>query len=94
MNAENNIFKHITAVSKNAYFDVLDDIVKKYNENCMLNTMEVFIKKILNLKLATILKFQNTKSFFLKDTLQTGRKKLLLSAKLKIQFLGLMLLRN
>ena len=25
------IFKHMTAVSKNVYFDVLDDIVKKYN---------------------------------------------------------------
>ena len=25
------IFKHITAVSKNVYFDVLDDIIDKYN---------------------------------------------------------------
>ena len=25
------IFKHITAVSKNLYFDVLDDIIDKYN---------------------------------------------------------------
>ena len=24
-------FKHITAISKNDYFDVLDDIVNKYN---------------------------------------------------------------
>ena len=28
---ENKTFKHITAISKNVYFDVLDDIVKKYN---------------------------------------------------------------
>ena len=28
---KNKIFKHMTAVSKNAYFDVLDDIVNKYN---------------------------------------------------------------
>ena len=28
---ENKIFKHMTALSKNVYFDVLDDIVKKYN---------------------------------------------------------------
>ena len=27
----NRIFKHITALSKNVYFDVLDDIVNKYN---------------------------------------------------------------
>ena len=28
---KNRIFKHRTAVSKNVYFDVLDDIVNKYN---------------------------------------------------------------
>ena len=28
---KNSIFKHMTAVSKNVYFDVLDDIVRKYN---------------------------------------------------------------
>ena len=27
------IFKHMAAVSKNVYFDVLDDIVDKYNNN-------------------------------------------------------------
>ena len=28
---KNKIFKHIAAISKNVYFDVLDDIVNKYN---------------------------------------------------------------
>ena len=28
--SKNNIFKHMTAISKNDYFDVLDDIVNKY----------------------------------------------------------------
>ena len=28
---KNKIFKHMTAVSKNVYFDVLDDIVNNYN---------------------------------------------------------------
>ena len=28
---ENKIFKHMTAISKNVYFNVLDDIVNKYN---------------------------------------------------------------
>ena len=28
---KNKIFKHMTATSKNVYFDVLDDIVDKYN---------------------------------------------------------------
>ena len=30
-NLKKKIFKHMTAVSKNVYFDVLDDIVNKYN---------------------------------------------------------------
>ena len=37
---KNKIFKHVTAVSKNVYFDVLDDIVNKYN-----NTVHRTIKK-------------------------------------------------
>ena len=28
---KNKIFRHMTAISKNVYFDVLDDIVDKYN---------------------------------------------------------------
>ena len=28
---KNNIFKHMTVISKNIYFDVLDGIVNKYN---------------------------------------------------------------
>ena len=28
---KNKVFKHMTAISKNVYFDVLDDIVNKYN---------------------------------------------------------------
>ena len=28
---KNKIFKHMVAISKNVYFDVLDDIVNKYN---------------------------------------------------------------
>ena len=29
--SKNKIFKHVTAISKNVYFDVLNDIVDKYN---------------------------------------------------------------
>ena len=28
---KNKIFKHMTAISKNVYFDALDDIINKYN---------------------------------------------------------------
>ena len=36
---KNKIFKHVTAISKKFYFDVLDDIVNKYN-----NTIHKTIK--------------------------------------------------
>ena len=39
-----------------------------------------------------MLEFENLKTFLLKSILQIGQKKRLLLAKLKIQFLGLMLL--
>ena len=34
------IFKHMTAISKNVYFDVLDDIVNKYN-NAVYKTIKM-----------------------------------------------------
>ena len=34
------IFKHMTAISKNIYFDVLDDIVDKYN-NAVHRTIKI-----------------------------------------------------
>ena len=58
----------------------------------MLNTMKILIKKILNLKLVTMLEFQNIKIFLLEDIPQIGQKKFLLLVKLKMHFLGLMLL--
>ena len=36
---KNKIFKHMTTISKNVYFDVLEDIVNKYN-----NTVHKTIK--------------------------------------------------
>ena len=39
-----------------------------------------------------MLEFKNLKLFLLKDILQIGQKKFLLLIKLKVQFLGLMLL--
>ena len=37
---KNKLFNHMTAVSKNVYFDVLDDIVKKYN-NTVHRTIKI-----------------------------------------------------
>ena len=62
---KNKIYKHMTAILKNVYFNVLDDIVNEYNntyhrtikENTlilslilMLNTVLILMKKIVNLK--------------------------------------------
>ena len=104
---KNKIFKHMAAISKNFYFNVLDDIVIKYN-NTVQKTIKMksidvtddsyaeynedLTKKILNLKLVTMLGFQNTKTFLLKDTFKIGRSKILLLVKLKTLFRGLMLL--
>ena len=100
---KNRIFKHMTAISKNVYFDVSDDIVNKYNntghrtiklkpidvtDDSYAECNEDIDKKVLKLKLVTTLEFQNTKTFLLKDTLQLGRKKFLLLVGLKIQFRG------
>ena len=43
---KNKIYKHMTATSKNVYFDVLDDIVDKYN-NTYLKTIKM---KPINIK--------------------------------------------
>ena len=37
---KDKLFKHMRAVSKNIYFDVLDDIVNKYN-NTVLKTIKI-----------------------------------------------------
>ena len=63
--------------------EVMNDYHAEYNE--------IPNKKILNLKLVTMLEFQNIKTFLLKDILQIGQKKFLLLMKLKIQFRRVML---
>ena len=62
---KNKIYKHMTAISKNVYFDVLNDIVSEYNNTyhktikmkpidvkmiLLLNIMKNLMKKILNPK--------------------------------------------
>ena len=74
---KNKIFKHITAISKNLYFDVLDDIVNKYSSTAY-RTIKMkptdltsnfyaecneYSNKILYLKLVIMLEFQNIKIF-------------------------------
>ena len=103
---KNKIFKRMTAISKNVYFDVLDDTVNKYNNTIhrtikmkhidakdnMLIQRKKQIIKILNSRLVITSEFLSTKILLQKDTCQIGLKKFLLLLKLKIQFHGHMLL--
>ena len=56
--------------------DVTGDSYAEYNENPN--------KKILNVKLLTMLEFQNIKTFLLKDTLKIDLKRFLLLLRLKV----------
>ena len=40
-NLKNKIYSYMTAVLRNVYFDVLDDIVDKYN-NIHINTINIY----------------------------------------------------
>ena len=101
---KNKIFKHMIAISKNVYFDELDDIFNECNNTVhktikmkpltlrvivMLNTMKIKMKKILNLNLVTMLEFQNIRVFLLKDIHQIDQKKFLLLVKLKYSSLDI-----
>ena len=71
---KNNIFKHMKAIFKNAYFDVLDDIVNKYN-NTVRRTIKMksidatsdsyaeYNEDFNEKKLVTMLEFQIQKIF-------------------------------
>ena len=75
------------------FIELLKQNLLKLRVIIMLNIMKIYqIKKILNLKLVAMLEFLNIKTFLPKDILQIGLKKFLLLIKLKIQFLGLILL--
>ena len=102
-NLKNKIFKHMRAVSKNVYFDVLYDIVNKYN-----NTVHRSIKikpidvtsdsyaeynedsdeKDPKFKVVDHVTISKNKNIFAKGYTHNGSEEVLLLAKLKIQFLG------
>ena len=102
-NLKNKIFKQIKAISENIYFDVLDDIVDKYN-NTVHKTIKMKAidvtgdsyvecdenpnKKDPKFKIGDLVRISKYKNILVKDILQIGQRKFLLLAKLKIQFLG------
>ena len=47
---KNKLYKHMTATDKNVYYDVLDDVVNKYNNTKHRNILMNIMKKIVDLK--------------------------------------------
>ena len=106
-NLKYNIYKHMTADSKNVYLDVLNNLVDKCN-NIFHRTMEmkpIDVKsdsyaehnvdsneKDPKYKVGDNVRNSSKNFFLLNDILQISQKKSLLSVKLKKQFYGLMLL--
>ena len=104
---KNKIFKHMTAISKNVYFDVLNNIVNKYNNtvhktfkmkpafvanNSYAECNENSNKKDPKFKVDDRVRISKYKNIFAKGYAPNWSEEVLLLIKLKIQFLGLMLL--
>ena len=93
----NKIYKHMITLPKNISFDVLDDVVDKYN-NTYYSTSKmkpIDLNSYAEFKVVSTEedpKIQNKRTFLLKDMLQIGQKKFLLLVKLKILYHGLLLL--
>ena len=104
---KNKIFKHMRTISKNIFFDVLDDIVNKYN-NLVHRTIKIkpidvtsdsyaeynedSNKKDPKFKVGDHVRISKYKNIFAKGYAPNWSEKNLLLVKLKIQFLGIILL--
>ena len=100
---KNEVFKDMTAISKNFYFDVLDDIVYMYN-NTVLRTIKVkridithdsyaeqnedFNRKDPKFKIGDHDRIPKYKNVFAEGYAPIGQKKTCLLVKLKPKFLG------
>ena len=102
---KNKSFKDMSAVSKNIYLDVLDDIVNKYNNAVHrmkpINVTSDSYAEYNEDSNITKSKFKvgdhfriskYKKTFLLKDSCKNGQKKFLLLVRLKTEFRGHMLL--
>ena len=109
---KNRIFNHMTAISKNVHFDLLDDIVNKYNNTVhrIINMGDYYAeyngiafnedpsmelhsnKKNPEFKVGDKVRISKYENIFAKDYTPNWPEEVLLLIKLKIQFLGLMLI--
>ena len=95
---KNKIFKHMTAISKHVYFDVLDDIVDKYN-NTVHRTIKmkptevmddyyaeynkIAIKKNHKFKVGDHVRISKYKSIFAKGYIPNWSDEVFISNKIK-----------
>ena len=102
------IFKHMIAISKNVYFDVLHDILNKYNNavhrSIKMKPTDVLLKWFLcwiqedfnekepKFKNSDNVRISKYKNIFAKEYTQNWSEETFVVSKLKIQFRGLMLL--
>ena len=104
---KNNIFKNLTAISKNVFIDALNDMVNKYNntvhrtikmkpiditDDSYLEYNEDSNKKNPKFKVNDHIRIVSIKIFLPNDMFLIGQKKFILLMRLKIQFLGLIIL--
>ena len=98
---KNKTFKHMTTISKNVYFDVLDDIVDKYN-NTVHRTIKMkpiditgdsyaeynedFNKKDPNFKVGDHVKFSKFKDIFAKGYFPNWSEEVFVVSKNKNRF--------
>ena len=101
---KNKIYKNMTTVGKNVYFDVLDDIVKKYN-NTYLSSIKMKPKDVTEdsfveyseesnktdpkFKAVHHVRISRYKNIFTKGYTPTWSEEIFVVKKIKILFLGL-----
>ena len=104
---KNNIFKHMTAVSKNVYFDVLDDILDEYNSTVhrTIKMKPIAVTSVsyveynedsnvtkLKFKVGDHVRISKYENIFAEGYTQNWSADAFVVSKIKIQFRGLMLL--
>ena len=95
---KNKIFKHMTAISKNVYFDVLDDIVNKYNnavhgtikmkpidvkDNTYIDSKKEVNDKDLKFKVGDHVRISKYKSIFAKGYTPNWSEEVFVVSKIK-----------
>ena len=92
--SKNKIFKYMAAVSNKVYFDVLDDIVNKYNNTVhrtikmkqmvlILYTMKILMKKFLKFKAGDRVRISKHKNIVSKGYTQNWSEEVFVVSKIK-----------